>query len=70
MAEETVGCGVTLMQDQAQPDDPEPRKDEEEIHKRSRRTSSTGAQFRRRNRLQGQFPALRRPSTPARVAKS
>jgi hypothetical protein len=24
MAEETVGCGVDLMQDQAQPDDPEP----------------------------------------------
>ncbi len=55
MAEETVGCGVDLMQDQAQPDDPEPE-DDEEMHKRlAPHLRARGAQFRRRHRLQGQF---------------
>ena len=55
VAEETVGCGVDLLQDQAQPDDPEPE-DEEEIHKRlAPHLRARGAQFRRRHRLQGQF---------------
>ena len=54
-AEETVGCGVDLMQDQAQPDDPEPE-DDEELHKRlAPHLRARGAQFRRRHRLQGQF---------------
>jgi len=55
IAEETVGCGVDLMQEQAQPDDPEPE-DEDEIHKRlPAHLRARGAQFRRRHRLQGQF---------------
>ena len=55
VAEETVGCGVDLMPDQAQPDDPEPE-DEDEIHKRlAPHLRARGAQFRRRHRLQGQF---------------
>jgi glycosyltransferase involved in cell wall biosynthesis len=55
IAEETVGCGVDLMNEQAQPDDPEPE-DEEEIHKRlAPHLRARGAQFRRRHRLQGQF---------------
>jgi glycosyltransferase involved in cell wall biosynthesis len=55
IAEETVGCGVDLLPDQAQPDDPEPE-DEEEIHKRlAPHLRIRGAQFRRRHRLQGPF---------------
>ncbi len=55
VAEETVGCGVDLMPDQAQPEDPEPE-DEDEIHKRlAPHLRARGAQFRRRHRLQGQF---------------
>ena len=55
VAEETVGCGVDLLQDQAQPDDPEPE-DDEELHKRlAPHLRARGAQFRRRHRLQGQF---------------
>ena len=55
VAEETVGCGVDLMQDQSQPDDPDPE-DDEEIHKRlAPHLRARGAQFRRRHRLQGQF---------------
>ena len=55
IAEETVGCGVDLMQEQAQADDPEPE-DEDEIHKRlAPHLRARGAQFRRRHRLQGQF---------------
>jgi glycosyltransferase involved in cell wall biosynthesis len=55
VAEETVGCGVDLMQDQSQPDEPEPE-DEEEQHKRlPAHLRVRGAQFRRRHRLQGQF---------------
>lgn len=55
IAEETVGCGVDLMQEQQQPDDPEPE-DEEELHKRlAPHLRMRGAQFRRRHRLQGQF---------------
>jgi glycosyltransferase involved in cell wall biosynthesis len=55
VAEETVGCGVDLLPDQAQPDDPEPE-DDEELHKRlAPHLRARGAQFRRRHRLQGQF---------------
>lgn len=55
LAEETVGCGVDLLPDQAQPDEPEPE-DEEEMHKRlAPHLRARGAQFRRRHRLQGQF---------------
>jgi glycosyltransferase involved in cell wall biosynthesis len=55
VAEETVGCGVDLMQDQSQADEPEPE-DEEELHKRlPAHLRARGAQFRRRHRLQGQF---------------
>ena len=54
-AEETVGCGVDLLQDAAQADDPEPE-DDEELHKRlDPHLRARGAQFRRRHRLQGQF---------------
>ena len=54
-AEETVGCGVDLLPDQVQPDEPEPE-DEDEIHKRlPQHLRARGAQFRRRHRLQGQF---------------
>jgi glycosyltransferase involved in cell wall biosynthesis len=55
VAEETVGCGVDLLQDAAQADDPEPE-DDEELHKRlDPHLRARGAQFRRRHRLQGQF---------------
>jgi glycosyltransferase involved in cell wall biosynthesis len=55
IADETVGCGVDLLQDQAQPDEPEPE-DDEELHKRlAPHLRARGAQFRRRHRLQGQF---------------
>jgi glycosyltransferase involved in cell wall biosynthesis len=54
-AEETIGCGVDLLQDGAQPDEPEPE-DEDAIHKRlPQHLRARGAQFRRRHRLQGQF---------------
>ena len=54
-AEETVGCGVDLLQDAVQVDEPEPE-DDEEIHKRlDPHLRARGAQFRRRHRLQGQF---------------
>ncbi len=54
-AEETVGCGVDLLLDAAQADDPEPE-DDDEIHKRlPQHLRARGAQFRRRHRLQGQF---------------
>jgi len=54
-AEETVGCGVDLLQDAAQADEPEPE-DDDEIHKRQpQHLRARGAQFRRRHRLQGQF---------------
>jgi len=55
VAEETVGCGVDLLQDAAQADEPEPE-DDEELHKRlDPHLRARGAQFRRRHRLQGQF---------------
>ncbi|MGH9386323.1 MAG: glycosyltransferase family 4 protein [Vicinamibacterales bacterium] len=55
VAEETVGCGVDLLQDQPQPDDSEPE-DDEELHKRlAPHLRIRGAQFRRRHRLNGQF---------------
>ena len=55
VAEETIGCGVDLLQDAAQADDPEPE-DDEEIHKRlDPHLRARGAQFRRRHRLHGQF---------------
>ena len=55
VAEETVGCGVDLLQDSNQPDEPEPE-DDEELHKRlAPHLRTRGAQFRRRHRLQGQF---------------
>ena len=55
IAEETVGCGVDLLQEQPQSDDPEPE-DEEELHKRlAPHLRVRGAQFRRRHRLNGQF---------------
>ncbi len=54
-AEETVGCGVDLLQEQPQSDDPEPE-DQEELHKRlAPHLRQRGAQFRRRHRLNGQF---------------
>ena len=55
VAEETVGCGVELLPEQVQADEPEPE-DEEEMHKRlPAHLRIRGAQFRRRHRLQGQF---------------
>ena len=55
VAEETVGCGVELLPEQVQPDEPDPE-DEEEMHKRlPPHLRVRGAQFRRRHRLQGQF---------------
>jgi glycosyltransferase involved in cell wall biosynthesis len=55
VAEETVGCGVDLLQEQPQSDDPEPE-DQEELHKRlAPHLRQRGAQFRRRHRLNGQF---------------
>ncbi len=55
VAEETVGCGVDLLQEQPQLDEPEPE-DEEELHKRlAPHLRQRGAQFRRRHRLNGQF---------------
>ena len=55
VAEETVGCGVDLLQEQPQLDEPEPD-DEEELHKRlAPHLRQRGAQFRRRHRLNGQF---------------
>ena len=55
VAEETVGCGVELLPEQVQPDEPDPE-DDEEIHKRlPAHLRVRGAQFRRRHRLQGQF---------------
>ena len=54
-AEETIGCGVDLLQDAAQADEPEPE-DDDEIHKQlPQHLRARGAQFRRRHRLQGQF---------------
>jgi glycosyltransferase involved in cell wall biosynthesis len=55
VAEETVGCGVELLPEQVQPDEPDPE-DDEEMHKRlPAHLRVRGAQFRRRHRLQGQF---------------
>jgi glycosyltransferase involved in cell wall biosynthesis len=55
VAEETVGCGVDLLEEQPQGDEPEPE-DHEEIHKRlAPHLRVRGAQFRRRHRLNGQF---------------
>lgn len=55
VAEETVGCGVELLPEQVQADEPDPE-DEEEMHKRlPAHLRIRGAQFRRRHRLQGQF---------------
>jgi glycosyltransferase involved in cell wall biosynthesis len=55
VAEETVGCGVELLPEQMQSDEPDPE-DEEEMHKRlPAHLRVRGAQFRRRHRLQGQF---------------
>jgi glycosyltransferase involved in cell wall biosynthesis len=55
VAEETVGCGVELLPEQLQSDEPDPE-DEEEMHKRlPPHLRVRGAQFRRRHRLQGQF---------------
>ena len=55
VAEETVGCGVELLPEQVQPDEPDPE-DEDEIHKRlPAHLRVRGAQFRRRHRLEGQF---------------
>ena len=55
VAEETVGCGVELLPEQVQPDEPDPE-DDEELHKRlPPHLRVRGAQFRRRHRLQGQF---------------
>ena len=55
MAEETVGCGVDLLQDEALQPHEEPE-DEEEIHKAlPSHLRARGTAFRRRHRLQGQF---------------
>jgi glycosyltransferase involved in cell wall biosynthesis len=55
VAEETVGCGVELLPEQVQPDEPDPE-DDEEMHKRlPAHLRVRGAQFRRRHRLHGQF---------------
>ena len=54
-AEETVGCGVDLLQDELafNHDDPE---DDEEAHKQlPAHIRARGAQFRRRHRVNGQF---------------
>ena len=55
VSEETVGCGVELLPEQVQPDEPDPE-DDDEMHKRlPAHLRVRGAQFRRRHRLQGQF---------------
>jgi glycosyltransferase involved in cell wall biosynthesis len=54
-AEETVGCGVDLLQDEPLQPHEEPE-DEEEIHKAlPPHLRGRGTAFRRRHRLQGQF---------------
>ena len=55
VAEETIGCGVDLLQDEALQPHEEPE-DEEEIHKAlPSHLRARGTAFRRRHRLQGQF---------------
>jgi glycosyltransferase involved in cell wall biosynthesis len=55
VAEETVGCGVDLLQDEPLQPHEEPD-DEEEVHKTlPAHLRSRGTAFRRRHRLQGQF---------------
>ena len=55
IAEETVGCGVDLLQDEPLQPHEEPE-DEEEAHKAlPPHLRARGMQFRRRHRLQGQF---------------
>ena len=56
-AEETVGCGVDLLQDEAAASPTRSPSDEEEIHKALPPTpaGARGTAFRRRHRLQGQF---------------
>ena len=55
IAEETVGCGVDLLQDEPLQPHEEPE-DEEEAHKAlPPHLRARGTQFRRRHRLQGQF---------------
>ncbi len=54
-AEETVGCGVDLLQDEPLQPHEEPD-DEEELHKAlPAHLRARGTAFRRRHRLQGQF---------------
>ncbi len=54
-AEETVGCGVDLLQDEALQPYEEPE-DEEEIHKQlPPHLRARGTAFRRRHRVEGQF---------------
>lgn len=54
-AEETVGCGVDLLQDEPLQPNEEPE-DEEEAHKAlPTHLRARGTQFRRRHRLHGQF---------------
>jgi glycosyltransferase involved in cell wall biosynthesis len=55
VAEETVGCGVDLLQDESLQPHEEPE-DEEELHKAlPPHLRARGTTFRRRHRLQGQF---------------
>jgi glycosyltransferase involved in cell wall biosynthesis len=54
-AEETVGCGVDLLQDDQAASHEEPE-DDEEVHKQlPAHIRARGAQFRRRHRVNGQF---------------
>ncbi len=55
VAEETIGCGVDLLQDEALQPHEEPE-DDEELHKQlPPHLRARGTSFRRRHRLQGQF---------------
>lgn len=55
IAEETVGCGVDLLQDEPLQPHEEPEDDEEAHKALPPHLRGRGTQFRRRHRLQGQF---------------
>jgi glycosyltransferase involved in cell wall biosynthesis len=54
IAEETVGCGVDLLQSDQPPGDPSARDDADEVDVLAQ-LRAKGAQFRRRHRLHGDF---------------
>jgi glycosyltransferase involved in cell wall biosynthesis len=54
-AEETVGCGVDLLQDERSPAQDEPEDDEEAHRQLPPHLRARGVPFRRRHRLHGQF---------------